>query len=170
MRNIRLKEVFFSFTYFRFCATQINVKNICIFYLPLCNSVAQKIFSGRKILGKHLAQPPAPSKLEYAYCIESRPKNKALIYFHLLYTQHACCWREQCAIFVSTEDFVTALGAKSLYFPHLSLVISNLWSCTNNSQNRIIRAWIIETILNALLRMPGLSRSEKKYEATNILP
>jgi hypothetical protein len=39
MAKIRLKKSFF-FTSFRFSATQVNVKNIYIFYLPLFNSVA----------------------------------------------------------------------------------------------------------------------------------
>jgi len=34
------------------------------------------------------------------------------------------------------DYFVPALGTKPCYFPALSLVISNLWSCRDNPQTR----------------------------------
>jgi hypothetical protein len=41
-------------------------------------------------------------------------------------------------VYVSTEDFIWALGAKSRYFPPSSLDINNLWSCRDNPEYYVI--------------------------------
>jgi len=41
-------------------------------------------------------------------------------------------------VYVCIEDFIWALGAKSRYFPPSSLDISNLWSCRDNPEYRVI--------------------------------